>query len=199
MKRRISIIGLSFIVIIATFLYAHIDKMNPIYNQDIDTSQYMQLNGNEGKITQRFVSVEDKLDGISIKCQVAGSLQDVEIEYLLVDLSNDKIVAEGVEKGIDIENSKFHWFEFATVDGCLGKEFEFVLDCKNTTDINTVTFSYEGNTEKNTQLEAGDTTINGTLIFRTITQRFDFETFCILLVFILYIIVFLKFLYHLFK
>lgn len=199
MKRRIIVVGLSILIIIAVFLYSHIDKMNSIYNQDIDTSLYMQLNGNEGKITQRFVSVEEKLDGISVKCQTMGSLQDVEVEYTLIDLSNDIIVAEGVEKGDKIENSKFHWFEFPTVEGCLGKEYEFILNCKNTTDANTVTFSYEGNIEKKTELKMEDTVVNGTLIFRTITKRFDFETFCILLVFIVYIILFLKFLYHLFK
>ena len=37
------------------------------------------------------------------------------------------------------------------------------------------------------------------MILKAVTERFDLETFIVLLVFILYVAVFIKFLYRLFK
>ena len=45
-----------------------------------------------------------------------------------------------------------------------------------------------------TNLEA-----EGTLIMKTITNRFDVETFCVFLLLVLYIVGFIKFLYKLFS
>lgn len=62
-----------------------------------------------------------------------------------------------------------------------------------------VGFFYQPVTEKNTELIISDNHTEGTLILKTITNRFDFETFAVLLIFVLYIVVFMKFLYRLFK
>ena len=53
--------------------------------------------------------------------------------------------------------------------------------------------------ETDTELKISEQIQEGTLILKTVTKRFDIETFVILLIFVLYIIVFLKFLYKLFK
>ena len=60
-----------------------------------------------------------------------------------------------------------------------------------------VGFSYEPKTEKGTELLINGN--NGTLIAKTVTNRFDMETFCVVLLFVLYIVFFVKFLYRLFK
>ena len=48
-------------------------------------------------------------------------------------------------------------------------------------------------------MEINNEAVVGTLVMKTVTNRFDIETFCVLLIFIVYIVVFLKFLYKLFK
>ena len=54
-------------------------------------------------------------------------------------------------------------------------------------------------TQKGTELTISENRTEGTLILKTITDRFDFETFAVLLVFVVYTVVFMKFLYRLFK
>ena len=62
-----------------------------------------------------------------------------------------------------------------------------------------VGFSYEPKTEKGTELLINGNNVDGTLIAKTVTNRFDMETFCVVLLFVLYIVFFVKFLYRLFK
>ena len=50
-----------------------------------------------------------------------------------------------------------------------------------------------------TKMEIDANEQSGTLILKTVTDRFDIETFCVLLIFIIYIVFFLKFIYKLFK
>ena len=66
-------------------------------------------------------------------------------------------------------------------------------------DATTIKASKFYNYSFDTELIISDNHTEGTLILKTITNRFDFETFAVLLIFVLYIVVFMKFLYRLFK
>ena len=70
---------------------------------------------------------------------------------------------------------------------------------KSETTLLGVGFSYEPKQEKDTALSINGKNTDGTLIAKTVTNRFDIETFCVLVLFILYIVGFFKFLYKLFK
>ncbi|MFR8353763.1 MAG: hypothetical protein ACLVB1_15070, partial [Blautia obeum] len=75
-------IGILIIVVLA-FLYAHIDKNSYLYDRNADTSAFIStgvlLEGET--ISQEFVSEEDILDGLNIKCSVTGNVEDVEVQY----------------------------------------------------------------------------------------------------------------------
>ena len=58
---------------------------------------------------------------------------------------------------------------------------------------------FERKTEQGTKFWINDEETDGTLIMKAVTNRFDAETFCVLLLFIIYVIAFMKFLYKLFK
>ena len=60
-------------------------------------------------------------------------------------------------------------------------------------------FSYEKKVEPGTKFVVNGNDIEGTMIIKTITNRFDLETFFVVTIFVLYIVVFLKLLYKLFK
>lgn len=200
MKRKIPILIGAVLVIALTFVYAHISKTHCIYDTEIDTSDYLSTAAmlNE-EISQAFVSQEDALDGMSVKVRLTGETSGIETIYKLLDLHSGKVVAEGTTEDDVFEDSKFYRFEFDTIEDCKGKEYQFVIQNQGETSGNSINFCYETNIEKDTKMEIDANEQNGTLILKTVTDRFDIETFCVLLIFIIYIVFFLKFIYKLFK
>ena len=200
MKRKIPILIGGVLVIALTFVYAHISKTHCIYDTEIDTSDYLSTAAmlNE-EISQTFISQEDTLDGMSVKVRLTGETSGIETVYKLVDIENGKVVAEGNTEGDVFEDSKFYKFKFNTIENCRGKEYQFVIQNQGETSGNSINFCYETNIEKDTKMEIDANEQNGTLILKTVTDRFDIETFCVLLIFIIYIVFFLKFIYKLFK
>ena len=114
-------------------------------------------------------------------------------------VEEDKEVCEGSVEATNIKASKFYNYSFDTVNGCKGRNYKIIFENVGSTETAGVGFFYQSATEKNTELTISDNHTEGTLILKTITNRFDFETFAVLLIFVLYIIVFMKFLYRLFK
>lgn len=200
MKKLRIIIGVIVIIAIA-FVYAHIGKVNPVYDKRVDNSEYIGTGVFDGIVVQTFVCVEDTLDGITAKCQLQGDASGTAIKMTLIDSGMDTVVAETILTAEEIENSKFNEFSFGTIEGCKGKTYRVIFenvdeDIENTKGIGLL---YQPATEMNTQLEINGKATEGTLIIKTVTDRFDFETFFVFLLFAVYIICFIKFLYKLFR
>ena len=200
MKKKIgSILGI-LIVLVAVFAYAHIAKTHCIFDKDIDMSEYKDTSIYvNGEFIQRFTSVEDHLDGISIKCRITGEAQNITLKYYLTEVDTGLQVAEGCTTGDQIKNSKFYEFSFDTVEGCKDKEFEFKIIAEGEDEENSINFCYMSDCQEGTSLIFNGEEIEGTMALKTVTNRFDLETFCVLLIFIIYIWAFMKFLYKLFK
>ena len=170
LKRVIAII----IVVLLAFAYGHIAKLNNIYDKTVDNSKYLGTGVTEGPVEQSFICTEDTLDGVKVKTQIVGDVHGINVKYSLVDVEADKVVGEG-------------------------RTYKIIFENVGSTETAGVGFFYQPVTEKNTELIISDNHTEGTLILKTITNRFDFETFAVLLIFVLYIVVFMKFLYRLFK
>lgn len=194
------VIGIA-VIIMFSFLYAHIAKTHILYDNRVDTSKYMGTGVLSEKIEQKFVLEEDYLDGITIKCSIQGTPADSTVKISLKDDETGKIVAKSELKLKDIKNSKFNVFKFDRISECKGKTYTLYVenpdgDVEKTLGVG---FSYEPKTEKGTELLINGNNVDGTLIAKTVTNRFDMETFCVVLLFVLYIVFFVKFLYRLFK
>ena len=105
------VIGIA-VIIMFSFFYAHIAKTHILYDNRVDTSKYMGTGVLSGKIEQKFVSEEDYLDGITIKCSIQGTPADSTVKISLKDDETGKIVAKSELKLKDIKNSKFNVFKF---------------------------------------------------------------------------------------
>lgn len=200
MKKVKIVVGIIIIIIVA-FSYAHIGKVNLIYDKSVDNSEYMGTGVFEGTVEESFVCVEDTLDGITAKCQLQGDASGTGIKMTLIDEKLDKKVAEAELTAEEIDNSKFNEFTFHTLQNCRGKTFRVIFENINESIENTkgIGLLYQPETEKNTHLNINGEKTEGTLIIKTVTDRFDAETFCVFLLFVLYIVFFIKFLYKLFK
>ncbi len=201
MKKKIKVvIGIVLIVAFA-FCYAHIAKLNNIYDRQVDSSKYIGTGVIKDSLEQEFVSKEETLDGISLKCQFQGDATGTSLQIELVDCNTNETVATSIVSAKDMKTGKFNVFKFDTVEGCKGKTYKVIVSEKNA-DFEAskgIGLLYQPDTENNTDLTINGNETQGTLIMKTVTNRFDAETFYVLLLFILYIYGFVKFLYKLFK
>lgn len=177
MKKGKTIAG-CILAIVFAFLYAHIGKSHAIYDVKIDSSEYIELGVTGEAVVCEFVSEEETMDAIELKCQIYNQLPEDVVKVTLTDVGEEKTAAVMELPVTEIKNGKFNAFAFDKVENCKGKTYQVSLESKS------VGFY----TQK-----------DGTLIMRTITERFDIETFCVLLVLILYIVSFFKVLYRLFS
>ena len=194
-------IGILIIVVLA-FLYAHIDKNSYLYDRNADTSTFISTGTLlEGEtISQGFVSEEEILSGINMKCSVLGDASDVEVQYSLRDIETGKAVASGSVKAGEINNNKFNQFWMEPIDSAKGKEYLLEITETGADAANGVSFYVVPQKEEGAQvLNIKNNETEGSLAVRYVSHRFDMETFVVLLGFAAFIVIFMKLLYKLFK
>lgn len=184
MKKKILSIVFAIILLAASFWYSHIDKNTYLYEKNMDTSEFVQTGVLEpgDKLTQTFVSREDVLEGINLKMSVSGDVSAVELKCSLINRETGETVS-GIIAGEEIKNSRFNRINFNRIEGAEGKQFDLVLEETGSDSLNGISL-YTG---------------GGNLIVRTISHRFDMETFAVLLGFEVFIGTFLYALYKLFE
>ncbi len=199
MKKKLSWIILAVILIAFTCVYAIVDKNNAIYDRTVDTSNYASIGLEQGEmVSQSFTSKEDKLDGINIKMSVSGQADKKKISYVLKD-EDGKKVASGSASLEKIKAGKFFGLKFDELTGCKGKKYTFELtteQCEK--DAQVIVYAVPG-ADKEKTLEVKGEKAEGVMVLRTITHRFDVETFVVTAIFILYVIFFIRWLSKVFK
>ena len=181
------------ILILIAFIYGHIHKTHAIYDRTVENDQYIMLDGSQSQITQEFICEEDSLDGIQVKCQNLQEDPEAEIRVYLQDCENGGIVAKSVKKAGEIKTGKFNEFSFDTVSRCRGTAYKVVFE------KDFLALYAEKTSEEGTNLKINSEESEGTLILKTVTYRFDIETFCVFMLLVSYICVFFQFLNWLFS
>lgn len=191
--KKIKKMAAVIILILIAFIYGHIHKTHAIYDRTVENDQYIMLDGSRNQITQEFICEEDSLDGIQVKCQNLQEDPEAEIRVYLQDCENGEIVAKSVKKAGEIKTGKFNEFSFDTVSRCRGKAYKVVFE------KDFLALYAEKTSEEGTNLKINSEESEGTLILKTVTYRFDIETFCVFMLLVLYICVFFQFLNWLFS
>lgn len=200
MKSKIKYVISILVIIFAAFIYAHIAKTRAIYDRVVDTSEY----GHTGALVdmvveQEFICQENSLDAIRIKCALNGNPQNTYLVYSLEDLEENKVVAEGRADAGKAEVTRMFEFRFDTVENTKDKHYRFTVSPEGASENSALIFYFENKTENNTVMLLDGERIEGTLILKTVTDRFDVETFIVVVLFGIYIVSFFNFLYKLFK
>lgn len=202
-RKKISVktVVICAVILICAYFYAYIYKMHPLFDTDVPTSEYISTGVlYDGTIEQTFTMKENMLDGMYVKCQIMDQADDVEIMYELIDVESDQVVAEGSMPGSKLKNNQFTKLRFdSTVENCNGKTYQFVLQEKGASELKGVGFCYETKQEEGTELSLRGEKTDGTMIAKTMSHRFDVETFIVLMGFIVFIAIFFRVLYNLFK
>lgn len=200
-KSIICTVLISVIMLIGAYVYAHIDKMQMLYDESLDTSTYIATgNVESGIVEQTFLCKEGSLDGMNVKCQLFGDVTNVILKYQLFEEETDVVVAKGELAAVEIKNGQFNKLVFEEkVIETKGKKYTFRMQGVNVSEQQGVGFCYENKVEEGTKLSVAEEEIQGTLIAKTVTKRFDMETFVVVVSFIVFIYAFFKVLYKLFK
>ncbi len=191
--RKVKKLAAVIVLILLAFVYGHVHKTHAIYDRMIENDQYVMMDVSQDQISQEFVCEEETLDGIQVKCQNLQEDPETEIRINLQDCENGETVAESVKKAGDIKAGKFNEFSFDTVSRCRGKTYKVVFE------KDSLALYAEKTSEEGTNLKINSEESEGTLILKTVTYRFDIETFCVFLLLVLYICVFFQFLNWLFS
>lgn len=201
MKTKVKILIIGIVVICLAGIYSIIDKNVSLYNTKCDTSEFQTVVLGEGKeVVQSFICKENTLDGMALKLAVDDNAdkEDLVLTYQLIEKKNDKEVVKGETNLTDLKSGKFFKIRFSKIDKCMNKEYEFRMSLENGEEGNARVF-YTPGKSKNAQFIYDGNEIDGIEVLRTITHRFDMETFIITLCFVVYIVVFMRWLYKLFK
>ena len=199
MKSKIKWLIALIILVLLAGLYSVVDKKTPIYDAEIDNSDYFSVDLREGdRISQTFLAREDALDGIMIKMAAAGNLDDIILEYNLLE-SGGEIVLEGETSLGELKSGHFFQIDFNQITDCENRAYEFQIFVKECNENSSITLYYTIGKQQNTECMLGDTAVDGTLVLRTFTHRFDLETFVVTICFLVYVVLFMRWLSKLFK
>lgn len=201
MKKRLGIIMLAVGVLIFAYFYAHIDKNTYLYERNTDSAELIGtgIPAAGVEITQSFTSVEDSIDGINLKATIIGDIENVELEYSLLDETSGEIVRTGRVPGSEIQNNKFNVLKFQTLKETKGKNYILRLSESGADDNAGISFYLSEKGRHQGTLKVKGQEINGSLAVRTMTHRFDMETFIVFVGILAFIAGFMKILYKLFK
>lgn len=200
MKKKVIRVLESIVVIALVFLYARIAKPHAIYDKTIDPSAYGTVTESKNAILeQEFEVNEDTLDGIRVKGAESGDISKVSLNYTLEEVDTNEVVAEGEINAKKALKSRFYELPFDTIENCNGKQYRLSLTQNAEDNESAVQFSFEKQEESNTAFYVDGEKIDGTMILKTLTDRFDLETFFVVMIFVIYIVAFMKLLYRLFK
>jgi len=175
MKSKIKVIVIGLIILCLAGVYAIIDKAVSIYDTSCDTSAFQSITLEQGKkLEQSFVCKENHMDGISLK------------------------VAQGKTDLKKVRNGKFFKIKFDRIDTTKDKKYMLEMSVQECPTGSIRVFYTPGSNENATLIYAGQT-IEGVGVIRSLTHRFDLETFIVTLCFAAYIILFMRWLYKLFE
>lgn len=201
MKKRLGIIILGVGVLIFAYFYAHIDKNTYLYDRNTDSAELIGtgITAAGEEITQSFTSVEDSIDGINLKATIIGDIENVELEYSLLDETSGEVVRTEMVPGSEIQNNKFNILKFQTLKDTKGKNYILRLSESGVDDNAGISFYLSEKGRHQGTLKVKGQEINGSLAVRTMTHRFDMETFIVFVGILAFIAGFMKILYKLFK
>ena len=199
MKKKLPvIIGLICICIFAA-LYANVKKAHPIYDNDVDTGVYqsMGLMANDVTVHQRFVCIEDCLDGFYLKTDVVGNCENVTLVLTVLDVESGETLSENECTASDLKTRKLNYFKTDRIEGYNGKLLELCVTQKhaeNGSGVGLYIQPGEGEGCYRDGQPAG-----GVLVMKHVAERFDTESFLVAGFFCCFIWLFLWFLYRLFR
>lgn len=202
MKKYIKGIIITVMLIAAAVIYSSGNHDVRVYSADYDRKYNECRNTgivSEGTVQQSFIASKDSINGLAIKATLHGDLSKISLKYKIVEAESKDTVANGEISAGKLKNDKFYREKFETASLEKGKTYTIILKEEGASADSGMGFYYTPAQNAEETFVVNENSTAGTLVIRTIVREFQTETFVVLLLFMLYISVFLKILYKLFK
>lgn len=198
MKKKIKYIILGLVVVLGCYLYAHVDKTHDVYNSEIDSSLYLSAVLTENQsVSQRFMCQEERLDGIAVKLSTNSASQEGKLLYTLNDVDGHELIS-GELFFNEIKSGRINKIKFEeNIEGSKDKEYMVTIKVSGLNEGESLSVYYTR--EEDSDIIINEKETNGAMILRTVTHRFDIETFVVVIGIFIYFVVFFKILYKLFS
>lgn len=200
MKKWMKYIIFSIIAILFCYSYAHVDKTHNIYDAETDSSAYSAVNlEKKSLVSQSFECSEENIDGVAAKIVVNSVTEDGKLTYLLKNNEGQEVI-KGEVPICDIKSGRINKIKFDEgLDDCKGKTYTIIFGSLGLEEGESIGVYYDSLGKQMGELKNNEEKIEGTMILRTITHRFDMETFIVTLGFLFYFVGFFHILYKLFS
>jgi len=202
MKKKLPFIIGVVLTIAAAVLYGNTNKTHKIYDNNVNTAVYQGIGilTEDNTVTQSFTCQEDRLDGFMIKSDISGNYKSAKVNLTVRDAVSGEVVATGVESGLNIKARKLHYYKIEPITGCYGKKFVLeVSESGSTVSDGILLYFQPGESVEQQELLLNGNSLGGVFVMKTVTERFDVETFLVMVFAEWFIWGFLWFLYRLFK
>ena len=180
-------------LILLAFVYGHVHKTHAIYDRMIENDQYVMMDVSQDQISQKFVCEGGDTGwnpGEMPEFAGRSRNRDPDLSSGLRKWRNGCGICEKRQEISKRANS----MNFRLIRSAMqGKAYKVVFE------KDSIALYAEKTSEEGTNLKINSEESEGTLILKTVTYRFDIETFCVFLSLVLYICVFFQFLNWLFS
>ena len=202
MKKKLPVIIGIICTIAFSVWFGFTDKTHKIYDNNVNTATYASLGAflPEWSLTQDFLCEEDTINALLIKSDRAGDFENAVVRLTVTDKETGEILSEGTEEGRKIKARQLHKYPIQPISGYRGKMLSVTVTEENSGEGNGIAIYYQpAAAGEDRQFILNNNPVSGSLVLKTVTERFDAETFIIMLVSLWFIWGFLWFLYRLFK
>ncbi len=200
-KKRLPIIIGMLVLIAFSVWYGFTDRTHKIYDNNVNTAEYSSLGiiSDGGSVSQSFVCEEDEIDGFYIKCDPSGNYAETVVELQVIDAETGEVISTGSDIGANISERRLHKFTVDPIVGYKGKTLILVVTESGSSNEGGIELYFQPSDTSIGNFSVNGEITSGVFIMKTITECFDFETFIIVLLSLMFIWGFMWFLYRLFK
>lgn len=206
--KRITFIVLA--VVIAA-LYSYGTWPRAIYNTDIGANSYENTGAlsEDSILTQKFVCSDSGLCGFSIKLTKQENSTIGTYTWVIKDVEKNQNVATGEINESSTENREFVSsnaqkrgnveVEFPEISDSKNKEYILTIKGTNVQDSETMAIYITEKSQTGSELQLNGEKIEKASVIKLDYKRFNVETFIVFLAIVMYLVVFVKFMYKLFR
>lgn len=195
MKKKLTILVISLIIIICSGIRAYGNWERALYNTDINTSAYENIGEmhNNTVIRQGFYSKSNGLSGFAIKVATFNRANNSKLIYRVEDEDTGQTVAEGIINTEDLKDNSFNEISFTKISDSRNKNYVLEIQDDNAAEGNGIALfkTQKGNLSESLMIN-DEEIINQALVIKVITNRFNTEYFIVFIALIIYIILFVK-------
>lgn len=199
------------LAILVAAMYSYGIWPRAIYNTDIGANSYENTGAlEEGEVlTQQFVCTDNGLCGLKIKLTKLESQSIGNYEWKIEELGSKTEIAHGVIDEKSTENKEFVSssvqergnieLDVPKQEDSKGKEYLLTIEGTEVQENETMAVYITEKGRINSTLKLNGDNLEKASIIKVEYKRFNVETFIVFLGIVLYLVVFVKFMYKLFK